>query len=93
LQQAAGFNFLLHDLHQVRPPPCLVLTDLREVDHIPMVGVGERVVDLLAPDAREDPLRVAWLLRDQAVHLVYRRGDALGVGVIEDEALAVHLRA
>ena len=59
-----------------------------EVDHVAVVGVRGRVVDLFTPDVGEDALGVARVFRNQAVHLGQRRGDALGIGIVKGEAHA-----
>ena len=62
------FDSLLDNPHQIRPPSRLLLAHLPEVDDVAMVGVRRAVVDLLAADVREDPLRVARVLGDQFLH-------------------------
>ncbi len=92
LQLAVRLDFLLHDPHQVRPAPRLLLAHFAEIDDVPMMGMGRRVIDLLAADVGEDPLGIAGVFLDQLVHERNRVDDALGVGVVEGEALSRDLR-
>jgi hypothetical protein len=78
--------FLFNDPDQIRPSTRFLLAHLAEVDDVAMVGTSRTVVDLLAPDVREDSLSVASILGNQATHLGDRRRDALHVSIIECEA-------
>jgi len=58
-----------------------------------MVRVRRAVVDLRAPDVREDPFGILFIPGNQFLHQRDRIGESVLVGVIKGESLSINLRA